>query len=302
MRRIGIITSDIDKDWASRELLDAATQLAEGRVINPLNFSIKANGKPEMTLQDESMESYDAFVMRAFNRQGEIDYQYEILQLLEQSKKIIINSPASLSVAESKAQTTYCLQKAGFLTPRTIVTQDLNEAIAAIKTLESAVIKPLYGSHGIGIEHLSSDHIEEILPDFMNQYGVVYLQEFIPNNGRDIRAFVVGDDIPAAMYRIACEGQWKTNVFQGSSCELCELSPQTREVCIEATKAIGLDYTGIDIIESDDGPVILELNGAPSWFGLSAVTDENIAAHVIKHVLRILDAGQSARQPMDFKF
>ncbi len=297
MYRIGIVSSESSRDWASGKLLKAANKLAEGRLVDPISFGMSMNGKPLIQVQSELIDSFDAFIVRGFNRSGEIDYQYEIFQLLEQRGKLVVNSPAALSVAESKAQTTYLLQQAGLPVPRTIVTQNLSEAVSAVNLFGTAVVKPLYGSFGIDIEKLSAENGEEFLSEFLDRHGVAYIQEYIPNDGRDIRAFVVGDDVPAAMYRIAHEGQWKTNVYQGSSCESCVLSIELREMSLTAAKTIGLDYTGVDIVEGPDGPVILEVNGAPYWHGLADTTNRNMAEDIVRHVLCTLSAGQSARQP-----
>ncbi len=107
----------------------------------------------------------------------------------------------------------------------------------------------------------------------------------------------MGDDIPAAVYRVAAEGEWKTNVSQGGECRVCNPTARLRELCLEAARAVGLDYTGIDIIEGPDGPVIIEVNGAPSWQGLSDAANRNVAADVARHVLEKLSRGESARHP-----
>lgn len=301
MARIAVISSDCHRDWASRELVQAASTLAEGVALDPRSFEISVDGSASIVIQGEPADNYDAFIVRGFNRRGEIDYQFEILELLEQRGKLVINSTAGLSLAESKAQTTYALQESGLPVPRTVVTQDVGTAMDVIREFGTAVIKPLYGSHGVGIELVTRDTEEGLLQDFMDTYGVAYVQEYVPNEGRDIRAFVVGDDIPAAIYRIAREGQWKTNVYQGSHCEPCELTPELRELCIEATRVIGLDYTGVDIMDGPGGPVILELNGAPSWYGLLDATGRNVAIDVVTHIVRLLESGSAARQPEAWK-
>lgn len=302
MYQIGIITSNINQDWASRELLTAARTLADGDIIDPLTFEINIDdGTPLTRVHGRSADEYDAYIIRGFNTQGEIDYQYEVFELLEQRGKLVINSPAGISAAESKSQTTFLLRQAGLPVPRTVVTQNLDQAITAMHAFGTAVIKPLYGSHGIGIERLEAGTDDELLQAFLDKYSVIYIQEFVPNEGRDIRAFVVGDDVSAAVYRIARDGQWKTNVFLGGSCEPCELTPEIRELCISAVKVIGLDYTGVDVMEGPDGPVILELNGTASWHGLSKVTNRNIAMDIVCHALRMLDTGRSARQPVGFR-
>jgi len=298
-RRIGIVTPSIEDDWASAQLLDAASGV-EAIPVDPMSFEMRINGIPSMRIAGRPAEDFDALIVRGFNKMGEIDYQYEVFELYEQLGGLVINSPASLSLAESKPQTTYCLQKAGLPVPRTFTTQDRDNARMSVREFHSAVAKPLYGSHGIGVEKLDGADGEETASDLMNTYGALCIQEYVPNTGRDIRAFVVGDEVTAAMYRIAREGEWKTNVFQGSRCEPCELSTEMRELCVRASNIIGLDYTGVDIMEGPDGPVILELNGAPSWYGLSDVTDRNIAADIMSYVMHMLEAGRPARQPEGF--
>jgi len=301
VRRIGIIGSDIEQDWSSTELLKAANGLAVGVAIDPMSFEIRVDGAPSICVQGDPADLYDAFIVRSFNRRGEIDYQYEVFQLLDRQGWLVVNRPDGLSLAESKAQTTFYLERAGLPVPRTVVTQSVDKAAAAVREFGTAVVKPLYGSHGIGIEKLEVEGCERLLRAFLDRYGAVYVQEFISNGGRDIRAFVVGDEIPAAMYRIARKGQWKANVFQGAGCQACELSARLREICLEAAKTIGLDYTGVDVVDGPDGPVILEVNGAPSWSGLFEATGRNVAVDVVSHVLRMLDTGRSARQPAAFR-
>ncbi|MCL6519717.1 MAG: RimK family alpha-L-glutamate ligase [Armatimonadetes bacterium] len=300
MRRIGIVTPDFERDWASRELLNAAMNVAEGLPIDPLSSVIEVDNSGSIRFDGEPAESFDAFILRYFSQQGEVDYQYDVFELIARSGKLIINSLESLSVAESKAQTTFFLKQAGLPVPRTIITQKIDKAMAAIEKFGTAVIKPLYGSHGIGVEKVVPETSMEILPTFLQQYRAVYVQEFIPNNERDIRAFVVGDEVVAAMYRYASEGQWKTNVYQGGKCEPCNLTDEMREMCLAAARILGLDYTGVDIIEGPNGPLILELNGAPSWFGLSDTTSCDIASEIIQYVLWKLDRSQPARMPMVF--
>jgi RimK family alpha-L-glutamate ligase len=298
MYKIGIVTSSIDRDWASQQLLHAAEELSAGGVVDPMGFELCIDGQCDIFVHGKPVDDYDAYIVRGLSRRGEIDYQYEVLELLLGRGKLVMNTPLGLSTAESKALTTFLLREAGLPVPRTAVTQDLDEARRTAAQFGTFVVKPLYGSYGVGIELVTPETGPEMLMEFMQHHGVAYIQEYIPNEGRDIRAFVVGDDIPAAMYRIAADGQWKTNVHQGASCQPCALTPPMREMCLEAARIAGLDYTGVDIIEGPDGPVIIELNGAPSWYGLSETTDRNMAADIVNYALRKLDQGKAARQPV----
>jgi len=297
MHKIGIVTSSIDRDWASQQLLRAAEKLSAGSVVDPMGFGLCVDGQCTICVHGEPADNYDAYIVRGLNRRGEIDYQYEVLELLLSRGKLVINTPMGLSTAESKILTTFLLREAGLPVPRTAVTQDGDEAKRIAAEFGTFVLKPLYGSYGIGIELITPETSPEVLMEFMQHHGVAYMQEYIPNEGRDIRAFVVGDDIPAAMYRIAPDGQWKTNVHQGARCQPCDLTAEMREICVEAARIAGLDYTGVDIIEGPDGPVVIELNGAPSWYGLAQTTNRDVAFDIVGYVLDKLARGDSARQP-----
>ncbi len=297
MHKIGIVTSSIDRDWACQQLLRVARDLARGEVIDPMEFSLHVNGRSSISIHGGSLDDYDGYIVRGLNRQGEIDYQYEVLELLLARGALVVNTPGALSIAESKPLTTYLLKQAGLPVPYTAVTQDLDEARRLGDELGTYVLKPLYGSYGIGIELIRPETDPAVLEAFLKHHGVAYIQEYIPNSGRDIRAFVVGDDVPAAMYRVARDGEWKTNVYQGGKCERCELTPRMREISLEAARVAGLDYTGVDIIEAPDGPVIIELNGAPSWYGLAETTNRDMAVDIVEHVLGKLARGEPAREP-----
>jgi RimK family alpha-L-glutamate ligase len=99
---------------------------------------------------------------------------------------------------------------------------------------------------------------------------------------RDIRVFVLGDKALASIYRISPPSKWKTNVAQGSHVKATKLSAELREVSLKAVKAIGLLYAGVDILETSSGPVILEVNGSPSWQGLQQATGINVAEHLVR--------------------
>jgi len=300
MYHIGIVTTGTDIDWASSGLLDAAQGMASGKIIDPLTFRLLMGQKPELTAEGQSLECFDAFLMRGFNRKGETDYQYEILELLQQRGKLVINSPAALSVAESKTQTTFLMDDAGLPVPRTLVTQSVEYALDTLGTFGKAVLKPPYGSLGKDIQIVEMEDAEVVLKKFFEKYHVLYMQEYIPHNGKDIRAFVVGDEVVAAICRIAEEGQWRTNLALGGTGIAYEITPAVREMCIESARLVGLDYTGIDIVEGPNGPLILEVNGAPWWHGLYEATGRNVAVDIVRHVISLLENGKPARQPHGF--
>jgi RimK family alpha-L-glutamate ligase len=114
---------------------------------------------------------------------------------------------------------------------------------------------------------------------------VLYVQEFVPKPDRDIRAFVIGDEVVSAMYRIASPGSWKTNVAQSAKPVKCVLPKEMEDQAIRASKSLGLEYSGVDIMESKKGPLITEVNAAPTWHGLQSVTNFDIADRIIQYVI-----------------
>jgi len=109
------------------------------------------------------------------------------------------------------------------------------------------------------------------------------LQEFIPHGVSDVRAFVTGDHVTAAMHRVA--ETWKTNVSLGARPMPLKLDKELEELAVKAANVIGCKVAGVDILESPDGPVIVELNSQPGWRGLQTVTSIDIAGEIVKHVL-----------------
>jgi RimK family alpha-L-glutamate ligase len=142
----------------------------------------------------------------------------------------------------------------------------------------------LFGSRGIGSTRISDSEIAaRIFRTVSFHHGVLYLQEFIPHGVSDVRAFVIGDHVIAAMHRVA--ETWKTNVSLGARPMPLKLSNELDELAVKAAKVIGCKVAGVDILESPDGPVIVELNSQPGWRGLQTVTSIDIAEEIVKHVL-----------------
>jgi RimK family alpha-L-glutamate ligase len=115
--------------------------------------------------------------------------------------------------------------------------------------------------------------------------GVYYIQECIPHGNRDIRAFVIGGEVVASMLRTADD--WKTNISAGGRAEPHDLEEELVELSVEATAAIGLEYSGVDIlISEDDGEAyVIELNSTPGWQGLQSVTESDVTALVVDYLL-----------------
>lgn len=287
-RRIGVITAYLEQDWHSQQLVAAVDRCAEAVVIRPEQLG--AQVMPEgvsVVAADVELASIDGYILaRGFGERGNADFLVPVYQLLERAGHVLVNSINALLVAIDKFETSARLRLAGVATPRVVVVQDVAMARAVVRAWGRAVAKPLFGSLGLGIE-LVEDTPQgyALLPVLMERFGAIYLQEYVPTPGRDIRAFVVGSRVAASIYRVAMPGAWRTNLAQGGAAEPCQLEPATAALAVNAARAVGLDYTGIDILEGPDGPVVIEVNGNPLWHGVLQATGQNMAQDIVAWVI-----------------
>ena len=156
---------------------------------------------------------------------------------------------------------------------RTLVTEDFETALNACREMGDVVIKPLFGSEGKGMVRARDEETAyRVLRAWeLNRY-IYYIQEYLPHFQEDIRAFVVGEEVVAAMRRRGTG--WKTNYSQGAQAEAVELSSEMKALALKAARLIDLDYAGVDIIPAENGKTyVVEINSIPGWRGLKKSTD-----------------------------
>ncbi|MEX2702537.1 MAG: RimK family alpha-L-glutamate ligase [Candidatus Baldrarchaeota archaeon] len=289
--RIGIVYYLSKRNWIFREL-DRAIRENGGepvyipirsitsRLVDVENFT---SGRLNL------INDVDAVLLRTFGfgTTDQITFRVSFFEHLELCGVPVVNSSYAFRRAKDKYATLYTLKKAGIRVPRTVVTESLGAAIRAARKFDNIVIKPLIGARGLGVIRTDNfDLAYRVLKALYSLGFVLYVQEYIERPNRDIRAFVVGDEVVASMYRYSPPGEWKTNISVGGRAEAIKLEEELEELAIRASKAIGLDYAGVDIIESKEGPMVIEVNAAPSWHGLQKVSKVDIADKIIKHVIK----------------
>jgi len=286
--RIGIITAYYQEDWHSQQFVMAAKRHGEAVVIRPDMLGARL-GRSGVTLEssDLNLQDIDGFVLaRGFGEHGNSDFLVPVYQLLERSGRILVNSIDAVLIAIDKFETSYRLQQAGIPTPQVVVVQDVEMGRSVLREWGRLVAKPLFGSLGLGVELLyDTPDGHAALPVLLERFGAIYLQEYVPTPGRDIRAFVVGPRVSAAIYRMATPGNWRTNIHQGAQAEPCQLNDATANMAVAAARAVGLDYTGVDILEGPDGPMVIEVNGNPLWQGILQATGCNMADDIMAWVV-----------------
>ena len=286
--KIGIVTRN-KNSWSSSQLRQALTK----RKIPHICFSFPQltahiGYKPYLKVENISLlEDLNALIIRPIGRGSleEIVFRMDMLYRLQRLGFYVINPPEAIEHCVDKYDILAILEDNGIPVPRTAVTENVDEALKAFNELGGdVVIKPLFGSRGIGSTRVKDAEIAStIFRNITFYHGVIYLQEFIHHGFSDIRAFVVGDRVVAAMRRVA--NSWKTNYSQGAKPEPITLDKAMDDLAVKSAKLIDCKIAGVDILESSRGPLVVEVNSQPGWRGLQLVAKVNIADEIVNFIL-----------------
>jgi RimK family alpha-L-glutamate ligase len=286
--KIGVITRNPDA-WCSTQLRRALEKTnVSYTFLGFRDLAARVNMKPEVAARDTNvMTDLNALIIRPIGRGSleEIIFRMDLLHRLQRLGMPIVNPPLSIERSVDKYHTLALFEEHGLPVPQTVVTESLEEAIKGFSDLGGdVVIKPLFGSRGIGSTRVSDhDVAERLFRAILFYHGVLYLQRFIPHGDSDIRVFIVGDRVVAAMRRVA--PNWKTNVSRGAKPVALNCSEEMERLAIGASEILGCKIAGVDILESNGGPVIIELNSQPGWSGLQTVASIDIADEIVKFVI-----------------
>lgn len=210
----------------------------------------------------------------------------------------VVNTSTSILRARDKLLSLQLLTRANVDLPRTAMirsTEDLDEAIEQVGGIP-CVLKLLKGTQGIGVMLAESRQgLEAMLQAFWSLDHIVLLQEFIAESkGKDVRAFVVGDQVVGAMRREARIGEFRSNIHRGGTGRSVKLSKDAQAQVLEATRALGLEVAGVDYLESNDGPKVIEVNASPGFEGLEQATGKDIAGEIVRYAARKAEAAAEA--------
>jgi len=288
--KIGIMASQAG--WHVRALQEALQRRGAEAPFFPITrFCAWVYGRVHLEAGSDAIESCQALLVRTIpiGSLEQIIFRMDALHRLERLGTKVINSPTAIERTVDKYYTSFLLQDAGIPTPRTAVTENFEQALTAFRELKDVVLKPLFGSEGKGMLRLSDEDLayRTFRALELGRY-VYYIQEFIPHGQDDFRAFVIGDRVVAAMRRKG--STWKSNVAQGAQVEPVTLPPEMEELSMRASRLVGTDYAGIDLLQADDGRIyVLEVNSIPGWRGLQQTTTQNIAELIVDHILKGLE-------------
>lgn len=288
MAKIGVLSRN-SSSWPSQQLQRAIAHYGHEPVFLKLSRIVNRVGFRDRIAEHRGLDLGDlvAMIVRPIGRCSleEAIYRLDSLHRLVRAGKVVVNNPSAIEKCVDKFYSLSILEERGLPVPRTVVAEDASDALKAFYELgEDVVIKPLFGSRGIGITRISDPEVAtRIFRSLQYFHNVIYLQEFIHHGRRDIRMFVVGGEVVASMYRES--SSWKTNISQGARPIPLKPGEDLCELAVSACEALGCEVAGVDVLESPRGYFITEINSQPGWRGLQSVTRVNIARKIVRYVL-----------------
>ncbi|MEK6711108.1 MAG: RimK family alpha-L-glutamate ligase, partial [Nitrospinota bacterium] len=255
--------------YSVRRMAEAARARGHAaRVLEPYRFLLGLDGgRPSLRYGEEPFGGADLFLPRL--GAGISEHSLALLRHLEAAGMRVINSSASVEVARDKLRTLQLLAGHGLPVPRTAFAPDparLPEAIEAVGG-PPVVLKLPRGTQGKGVMLAAGREQAQAIADFMwSLEREVLVQEYVDGGRRgDLRLLAIGGGVAGAVRRRAMEGEFRTNLHQGGSVSLLEPSPEARDLALRAATLCGLEIAGVDLVESERGLLVLEVNAAPGF-------------------------------------
>lgn len=282
------ILSTSPKSYSTRRLREAAVQRGHKvKVLNTLKFAIDLEqGLPDLYFRTKRLSNYDAVLPRIG---ASITYfGTAVVRQFEQMDVFCANSSASIANSRDKLRSLQILSRHQIGIPQTTFVRDKKDVLPAIDRVGGApvVIKLIEGTQGIGVILANSINTAAGIVELLqSQKQSVLIQKFVKESkGRDIRAFVVGDQVVAAMRRVAQGQEFRSNVHRGGITEPVVLDEVYRETAVRAAQILGLRVAGVDLLEGKDGPQIMEVNSSPGLEGIEGCTQLDIAGSIIDYI------------------
>ncbi|MFL5493685.1 MAG: RimK family alpha-L-glutamate ligase [Gemmatimonadales bacterium] len=273
--------------WHTRELTRALEARGHTGAVVPYEGLVATVGsRAGLRSGSVELDRADAVLARIIPSGSleQIIYRVDALHRLEERGVRVMNSPRAIERTVDKFWTSALLEQCGLPTPETVVCDSVEEAFVALRALGDVIVKPLFGSMGLGMVRVSDEEMGYRVFRTIEQIrGVFYLQRTIDHEGRDIRAFVLGGRVLGAIERRS-EG-WRTNLARGGTARAIELPREWASLAVRAAAAVGAEYAGVDLLPARDGTVyVLEVNGIPGWQGLQEATGLDVAGAIIEQL------------------
>lgn len=266
------------------------------RVIDYLRCYMNiASSKPQVIYQGQPLSEIDAIVPRI--GASKTFYGTAVVRQFEMMGVFSANESQAISRSRDKLRCLQILAREGIGLPVTGFAHSTKDIEGLIETVGGAplVIKLLEGTQGIGVV-LAETHsaAKSVIEAFRGLDANILVQEFIREaGGEDIRCFVIGDKVVASMRRKGAPGEFRSNLHRGGKAELAKLTPIERKTAISAAKAMGLRIAGVDILRSNHGPVVMEVNSSPGLEGIETATQVDVAGKIVEFLEKQAQSGKT---------
>jgi ribosomal protein S6--L-glutamate ligase len=283
--RIGILTQEPD-NYSNGSMIKAAQ--ARGHVIETIETSrcyMSINGhKPEVYYDGSALPRFDAIIPRIGSRMT--FYGMAVVRQFESMGVFCLNSATAIGSSRDKLLAHQILAQHRLGMPNTAFARSSRDTNGILDLVGGApvVVKLLESTQGKGVVLADTKKSASALVDAFRGLNAHFLvQEFVKEaKGSDLRCFVVGGKVVGAMVRTAKAGEFRSNIHQGGSAKKAKLSKEERRAAVKAAKALKLNVAGVDILRSDTGPKILEVNSSPGLRGIEEATQKDIASEIIQ--------------------
>lgn len=282
------ILSRNEKLYSTRRLKEAAEARGhKAEVIDILRCYMNISSKrPEVHYAGKKLIGFDAIIPRISPKNT--FYGTAVVRQFEMMGVFSLNESVAISRSRDKLRALQLLSRKGVGLPITGFASSPNDVDDLIKIASGAplVIKLLEGTQGIGVVLAETNKAaESVIDAFMELKANILVQEFIKESGgADIRCFVIDEKVVAAMQRTPDPGGFRSNLHLGGTASLIKITPEERKTAVDAAKILGLNVAGVDIIRSNKGPLVLEVNSSPGLEGIETATGKDVAGKIIEFI------------------
>ncbi len=283
--------------YSHKRLVEAAKQ--RGHQIDVLDhlrcyINITSN-KPSIRYAGEILPLYDAVIPRI--GASVTFYGTAVLRQFEMMGVYPLNESVAITRSRDKLRSMQLLARKGIGLPVTVFAHRTSQAEQIIEMAGGApvIIKLLEGTQGIGVVLGETQKAaESIIQAFGGVKTNILVQQFVKEaGGEDLRCFVIGDKVVAAMLRKGKDGDFRSNLHRGGTAETVKITPLERSTAVKAAKAMGLNVCGVDLLRANDGPVVMEVNSSPGLEGLEKATGNDVASMIIEYLEKDAKPGKT---------
>ncbi|BAQ60263.1 ribosomal protein S6 glutaminyl transferase [Geminocystis sp. NIES-3708] len=301
--KIAILSQDSSL-YSTKRLKEAGEKRGhQMKVVNYLRCYMNITShKPTVVYGGKTLENFDAIIPRI--GASKTFYGLAVVRQFEVMGVFSANESQAISRSRDKLRCVQILAREGIGLPVTGFAHDTEDIDGLIETVGGAplVIKLLEGTQGIGVVLAETyQAAKSVIQAFKGLNANILVQEFIKEaGGADIRCFVVGNKVVAAMKRQGPEGDFRSNLHRGGKAEKIKLTPEERSTAIRSAKAMGLRIAGVDLLRSNHGPVVMEVNSSPGLEGIEKASQIDVADKIIDFLEKNVEIGNSTRDRIQF--